>query len=192
MTATQARSATSDATQARGTRLRTDERERRAGRDPAEQRREAFRVLGPRELAERTRRRQVGRLAAVSAAVLAAALLSVAGAQALVAARQVRLDALQQELASAVTTNQSLQVSRATLESPSRIVSTAQRRLRMVSPGTVSYLAPVDPGPSVSAGAASIPIPPASTPFPHRASAGGGRAVRGAPNRRAPSGAARG
>ena len=134
------------------------------GRDHAEQRRRDFRVLGQRELAERARRRRVGRLATASAGVLVAALLTVAGAQALVASRQVRIDALQQRLASAVATDQQLEVRRASLEAPSRILEVAQRRLRMVSPGTVSYLAPVDPGPDVASTAASVPVPPATVP----------------------------
>ncbi|MCU1492983.1 MAG: hypothetical protein JWO62_747 [Acidimicrobiaceae bacterium] len=112
--------------------------------------RTALRVLGERELALRARRRHVSRLIALSAAVVVAALLVVAGAQALVAERQVRLDGLQQELASAVSRNQSLDLSRATLSAPSRVLGVAERQLKMVSPGTVVYLKPIDPGPSVA------------------------------------------
>ena len=147
-------------------RARLPERSPRTGRDPAAERREGFRVLGPRELAERARRRAVGRLAAASVGVLVVAMLAIAGAQALVASRQLRVDALQQGLANAVATNEQLSVRRAQLEAPTRILAIARGALKMSSPGTVSYLAPVDPGPPASARAASVPVPPAVVPLP--------------------------
>lgn len=133
----------------------------RVARDAASERREGFRVLGPRELAERARRRQVLRLASVSVGVVLSSMLVVAGAQALVASRQVRIDALQQQLGAAVATDEQLSLRKASLEEPGRILAIAERRLHMVPPGTVSYLAPVDPGPPVGSRAASIPVPPA-------------------------------
>jgi cell division protein FtsL len=123
-----------------------------------------LRVLGPKELAARERRRKVTRLTALSVVVLTGALLTVAGAQAVVADRQVRLDALEAQVANAVTRNQALQLQRAELSTPSRIMSVAERQLAMVLPATVSYLTPVDPGPSVASRSSSFVVPPATAP----------------------------
>jgi cell division protein FtsL len=121
-----------------------------APQDPGTAAEVPLHVLGHRDLVLRSRRRKAARLTVFSVAVLVAASLVVAGAQALIAEHQVRLDALQQQLSSAVTTNQSLGLTRATLGSPDRILAVAEHQLKMVSPGTVRYLEPVDPGPSVA------------------------------------------
>lgn len=109
-----------------------------------------LRVLGTRELAQRAARRTASRLTALAVAVVVAALLVVAAAQAVIASRQLQLDAMQQEVAAAVTTSESLQVARADLSAPTRILGVAEHRLAMAAPGSVSYLAPVNPGPSVA------------------------------------------
>jgi len=110
----------------------------------------SFRVLGERELEARSTRRHVARLLAASLAVVVMALLGVGASQALIAERQLHLDTLQQQLTSAVATNQRLELSRAELDNPARILSVAKLRLKMVAPATVTYLSPVDPGPSVA------------------------------------------
>lgn len=147
-----------------------------AGRPVAGARAELH-VLGPSELAAQARRRKVSRLTAASAAVVVGALLAVAGAQALVADRQVRLDMLQQELSSAVAQNQNLQLERAALSAPGRVMAVAEHRLKMVSPLSEAYLAPVDPGPSVASRAADVKVPPGTAAGPVRfAVSAGGRA----------------
>ena len=69
----------------------------------------------------------------------------VAAGQAFVAAQQVHLDRAQQQLATAVAKDQNLQLTRAQLESPTRILSFAEHELGMVVPSHVTYLVPVDP-----------------------------------------------
>jgi cell division protein FtsL len=110
----------------------------------------SFRVIGPRELAQRARHRQAAWLVTTAAAIIVAALLVIAGAQALVASRQVHLDALESQLNSAVVSNQRLALSRAELGAPDRVLAVAESRLKMVAPGEVQYLSPVNPGPSVA------------------------------------------
>ena len=78
----------------------------------------------------------------------------VAAGQAFVSAQQVHLDRAQQQLATAVAKDQNLQLTRAQLESPTRILSFAEHELGMVVPSHVTYLVPVDPNRS---GASSAP-----------------------------------
>ena len=82
-------------------------------------------------------------------AIVAVALAIVAGAQGFVAARQVGLDGVEQQLQAAVATNQNLQLERAKLASPARVLQIAEQRFGMVVPGHVSYLAPINPGATV-------------------------------------------
>lgn len=141
----------------------------------------------------RSRRRG---LAAVVGALLlvGAALVAVAGATAVLAAEQVRLDALRSQVTVALSREQDLELERAQLLAPSRIVAIAEGSLHMVEPATVSYLAPVDPGPSVAeveareAGAAAAP-PRAEAASSARGGRSGrrrgaGEAGAGAPPRR--------
>jgi cell division protein FtsL len=84
-------------------------------------------------------------LRAAAALVVAAALIVVAAGQAIVAAQQVHLDRLDRSLATAVARNENLQLTRAQLASPTRILTLAERELGMVVPKHVTYLVPVDP-----------------------------------------------
>jgi hypothetical protein len=85
-----------------------------------------------------------------SALIIAGALLIVAAGNALVASQQVTLDAQNTALGSALRDAQNLQLARADLEAPNRILSIAEARLHMVRPPTVTYLVPVNPGPDGS------------------------------------------
>ena len=78
------------------------------------------------------------------------ALAVTAAAHTFVASDQQRIDTLQGQLTQTLAQQQDLQLSRAELESPVRVLAIAERQLGMVSPESVSYLPPVDPGPSVS------------------------------------------
>jgi hypothetical protein len=88
-------------------------------------------------------------------AFVVGALALTAVAHAFVASDQQRIDALQGQLATTLAQQQNLQLSRAALESPVRVLNIAEHDLGMISPGSVSYLAPVDPGISVGQAAAN-------------------------------------
>ena len=102
-------------------------------------------VLGRAELAQRRQRRRAQLVCVLAATVVAVSLLVVAAGQAFVAAQQVRLDRLDRGLATAVARDQNLQLTRAQLASPSRILQVAERELGMVVPRNVIYLVPVNP-----------------------------------------------
>ena len=78
------------------------------------------------------------------------ALAVTAAAHTFVASDQQRIDTLQGQLSQTLAEQQDLQLTRAELESPLRVLAIAERQLGMVSPESVSYLPPVDPGPTVS------------------------------------------
>jgi len=110
-------------------------------------------VVDPRRLRLRARQRRARVLVAAAAVVALGSLGVVAAGQALVTSQQVRLDNLHQALSAAVAQDQDLQLSRAQLAAPSRILDVAERELHMVAPASVTYLVPVNPGPPVSAAA---------------------------------------
>lgn len=114
--------------------------------EAARQGREQLTVLDARTLAERSRLRRARVIALVAGAVLAASLATVAIGQDLVASQQVRLDNARQQLAQSVADEQQLQLRRAQLESPARILQIAEHQLHMIAPSSVSYLAPVSIG----------------------------------------------
>ena len=118
---------------------------------PARQPGSPLGVLDRRPLLDRAARRQVRALVVLSAVVVAAALVVVAGGHALIASGQVRLDSTQAEIASALAREQNLQLERAQLEAPSRVLRIAETELKMVTPSSVVYLPPVDPGETVYA-----------------------------------------
>ena len=111
-------------------------------------------VLGRAELEDRRLRRRARFVWAAAAICVAVALVIVAAGQAFVAAQQVHLDRTQEQLATSVAKNQNLLLTRAQLESPTRILSFAEHELGMVVPSHVTYLVPVDPNRS---GAISAP-----------------------------------
>jgi cell division protein FtsL len=84
-----------------------------------------------------------------SAILFAGALLFVAAGQAIVVSQQLRLDNAQQELSTATATNTNLQIERASLDSPTRILQLAQHKLGMITPANVVYLVPIKVGPTV-------------------------------------------
>ena len=83
-------------------------------------------------------------------AVIVSTIFVIGMGQNMLATQQIRLDALQQELASATQVNQNLLLNRAQLEAPARILQLAQRQLGMVTPKSVVYLTPVATGPTVA------------------------------------------
>lgn len=119
----------------------------RRGPEPA--RRQAIGVVDRRQVLERARRRQARVLLSLSAVIVAVALGIAAAGHAMLAAEQVRADSLRADVASATATQQNLQLRRAELETPSRVLSIAEHRFKMVAPTGVTYLQPVNPGQSV-------------------------------------------
>ena len=111
-------------------------------------------VVSGAALAQRRLRRRGRAVLVLAALVVAATLFVVAAGQAFVAAQQVRLDRLDQQLSASVAKGETLQLTRAQLESPSRILSLAEHQLGMVVPVSVTYLVPVDPGAPPAKGAA--------------------------------------
>jgi cell division protein FtsB len=106
-------------------------------------------VVDRRLRASSSTRRQAKVLKALGALFVVGAFGVTAVAHTFVASDQQRIDALQGQLGQALATQQELQVARAELESPSRVLAIAEHQLGMVSPGSVTYLSPVNPGPSV-------------------------------------------
>ncbi|MFZ2058107.1 MAG: hypothetical protein WAV54_11940 [Acidimicrobiales bacterium] len=106
-------------------------------------------VVDPRRVASRSNRRRAKVLRGLGVLLVVGALVVTAAAHALVASDQERVDTLQAQLTQTLAEQQDLQLSRAELASPVRVLDIAERQLGMVSPGSVSYLSPVDPGPSV-------------------------------------------
>lgn len=100
-----------------------------------------------------TRRRVVW--AAVS--VVAVVALAVSACQVLIAQSQFELARLQSDAATAEDRYDRLRLQVAELESPGRIMATAQERLGMVPPPGVTYLTPVPSESATPAGPASQP-----------------------------------
>lgn len=107
-------------------------------------------VVRARRLQARVALRRARLLVALAAVIIAGALLVVAAAQAEVASQQLRIDSVNQQLSSAVATNGNLELERADLSSPSRILQISEHRLGMVSPASVTYLSPVKSGPTLA------------------------------------------
>jgi len=110
-------------------------------------------VVGPAALQRRRMRRRARAMLAGAVVIVAGTLVLVAGGQALVAAHQVSLDATEQALAQGVARNQNLQLTRANLASPARVLEIAEQRFGMIVPRSITYLAPVNPGETVIAAA---------------------------------------
>lgn len=110
----------------------------------------ALGVVDAKQALERARRRQGRVLLVFSGVVLSGALTVAAAGHAMLASTQIRADTLQSELANATATQQNLQLQKATLETPARILQLAKDRFKMVSPSGSTYLSPVNPGESVS------------------------------------------
>jgi len=107
-------------------------------------------VVDRRLAASRSIQRRANVLRGLGVLFVVGALGVTAAAHTFVASDQQRIDTLQGQLTQALSEQQDLQLSRAELESPVRVLAIAQGQLGMVSPGSVLYLTPVDPGPSVA------------------------------------------
>ena len=97
----------------------------------------------------RAAHRQANLLRLIGVMLVVGALAVTAAAHTFVASDQQRIDALQAQLSQNLAQEQNLQIARAELESPQRVLAIAEHQLGMVAPSSVTYLAPVSPGPSV-------------------------------------------
>jgi hypothetical protein len=115
------------------------------GRPDRQGRRPALSVLDRKALLERVRQRRVRLLLAASGLLVAGSLGTVAAAQGLVTSQQLRLDQIDQQIVQQIGRTQQLQVTRATLDAPSRVLGIAEHGLHMVTPSSVTYLTPTAP-----------------------------------------------
>ena len=128
---------------------------------PAPLRRPPLRVVGPRELGPRARRRRV-RLVTVGAGALVSALLfGLVAFHVLIAQSQLQLGRMETQTSDAQARYDRLRLQVAQLSSPARIVAAAQERLGMVPPPGITYLSPAGPG-----AALRLPAPAATKPAP--------------------------
>jgi len=138
--------------------------------------------------ATRTLHRQARVLRTLGVMFVVGALAITAAAHTFVASDQQRIDSLQTELTQSLAEQQDLQLSRAELESPLRVLNIAEKKLGMVSPGSVSYLAPVNPGLTVAqAGSAAQSAAAASSTSRGGATTGGTKSA-GSASSKTPSG----
>jgi hypothetical protein len=131
-------------------------RARRAVREtrPSSAPRSRLAVVSARKLQQRAQRRRARVIALLAAGFVVVGLLVVVTGQALVASQQLHLDNLQSQLATATATNENLELRRAQLTAPTTVLQIAEHHLHMVSPASVTYLSPVNPGTTVSQAAA--------------------------------------
>ena len=123
--------------------------------DPAAPRPELD-VVDRRRPASRSSRRKASILRGLGVMFVVGAMAVTATAHTFVASYQQRIDTLQSKLTQTLAEQQDLQLTRAELESPVRVLAIAEHQLGMITPPSVAYLPPASPGPSVAqAGAAA-------------------------------------
>jgi hypothetical protein len=88
----------------------------------------------------RHRRRRRRGLEVLSLVLVIGALVAAVGGHAVLAEAQVHLSVLQSQLSAEQAKNRQLDLSVASLETPSRVVQQAKQRLHMVTPGSVTQL----------------------------------------------------
>lgn len=116
-------------------------------------RRPHLEVVVPGRATRATRRRRARVVAVMASIVVAAALFGLVAANVVLTQHQFALETLEEKAAAEQARYERLRLQVAELEAPERIVATAQERLGMVPPATVTYLSPT--GPSTQAPTAS-------------------------------------
>jgi len=139
-----------------------------------------LRVVRPGELSPKVRRRRAGAAAVVGLLLVFGGLFGLAVCQAIMAQNQMRLDRLDRDVADAQSRYQRLRLRVAELESPGRIVASAQERLGMVPPESVRYLSPSGEaaGEVRAAGAAPVDGDDGVTPEPQGGSGAAWAAIK--------------
>jgi cell division protein FtsL len=126
---------------------------------PAEQPNRVLRVVRPNDLSPRARKRRARLAAAATCALVGLGLFATVVFHVVITQNQFRLDDLRDKATVEQTRYERLRLEVAHLESPDRVVATAQDRLGMVQPAKVSYLAP----PATTAGTAGSSAPTAGS-----------------------------
>jgi cell division protein FtsL len=135
-----------------------------------------LRVVEPPELSPAQRRRRARWAVMVAGLFVGAVLFGLVGLHVMLAQNQFRLDRLNSQAADQQARYERLRLQVDQLESPQRIVETAEKKLGMVAPGSVTYLTP------------SAPL---TTSAPSNAPRGGDPATRGtSPSTTLPGGGA--
>lgn len=125
-----------------------------------------LRLVGTEELKAVRRRRRI-RLGGVALTAFVIALLFAAvGMHVVLAQNQFRLDTLDSQAAAQQTKFQQLRLQVDELSSPARIVGTAETKLGMVEPGSVTFLHPASatPGTATTSDPTTGGPPPATAP----------------------------
>jgi|GEM_PF-5819599 len=104
-----------------------------------------------REQIHKSRKLFVGSLA-----IILASMAAIIAFNAFISSAQVRLDIVEQKLNQAVITNQNLNVEKANLSSPERIVNIATHQLHMSVPSSITDLQQVNPYQSSNVKDASV------------------------------------
>jgi hypothetical protein len=126
-----------------------------------------------RPVARPTRRRSPAVPVLVGAGIVISALFALAVMHALLIGGQIRLDGMQREVAAEAEEIRRLRLRVAELEAPDRVLDVARRRLGMVQPGEVGYLAPagVDTGDVTRTRVEPATVPPPPEPVVEEQSA---------------------
>ena len=128
----------------------------RAPRPAEPPRRAPLRVVRPEERRDARRaRRRARALAGMIVVIVAAGLFGVVALHVILTQNQFRLDSVRQQATAEQAKYERLRLEVAELESPQRIVDTAQQRLGMVTPPDVRYLTPPAGTSAASGGAAA-------------------------------------
>ncbi|NNN22636.1 MAG: hypothetical protein HKL80_11625 [Acidimicrobiales bacterium] len=125
----------------------------RQRREPARQkpsRTPPLRVVRQTELVRRAARKRVRRTLVFAGFLAAMAIFGTIAARGVLAERQLELDKLSTQLSSAQAEHQKLDSKLANLESPSRIVNSAENNLGMTTPSNVTYIHPANSNVSAS------------------------------------------
>lgn len=122
-----------------------------------------LRVVDPNEQANQRRRRLVRLGGGLLAAFVVALLFVAVGMHVMLAQNQFKLDRLNKQAAAEQAAYQKLRLQVDQLESPQRILSTAQGRLGMVLPPSVTFLTPSTGSSLVGTGAGGRSLPQATT-----------------------------
>jgi cell division protein FtsL len=127
---------------------------------PSKRQAAPLRVVTDAELREAKRRARTRVSVLVGAIVFGITVFGVVVAHVLLIQGQFELDSLQRASTAKQAEYDRLRLQVAELESPNRIVATAQERLGMVSPPTITYLAP-SPDVVIAAATPATPATPA-------------------------------
>jgi cell division protein FtsL len=121
-----------------------------------------LRVVRPGELSAQARKRRARLAATFTLCLIGAGLFATVAFHVVLTQNQFRLERLRDQATEEQARYQRLRLQVAELESPARIVATAQDRLGMVQPTSIAYLAPQAPNTMTSTPSSSSSTPEAT------------------------------